>query len=319
MLPAYQRREWLDVIRHTPNAFGFALAFMAITAPLFAEDLNIGLCDPPLQTFEAALLQAELVMENSGSSFLSADIVNDPNNECRAIWVLELLTHEDDVELLILDAQTLETRDELPDYFLAILERPSYSPGSSDMRPVRIDVVGTAERDLLEGEWSDDASFGGHGADTFLLTPGRDVILDFNPLEDTINLTNFVFADFGFPTLTTFEEVVRAAKPVQRNEQSGTEIDIDGDAGDWSVFLPGVEISHLSRANVVFPDTGERSDAPIFQAERRVTVSDGSIVVIPGHNLHDQRVEPYLFEGSTEALALVRRLFYFDEFRQDEM
>lgn len=45
---------------------------------------------------------------------------------------------------------------------------------------------------------------GGPGRDTVLLTPGRDVIADFDPNEEVLNMTNLVAADFGFPTLDTF-------------------------------------------------------------------------------------------------------------------
>lgn len=288
-----------------------------LAAPLVAEEPSTKECAQSLQGFKAALQTAEVLLEGSGALFLSADIVKDPHSDCTAIWVLELLTQNDEVEILALDAQTLQTIEELPDYFLAILERPSFMPGSQDLRPVSIDVQGTAERDLLEGEWSDDTSFGGQGRDTFLLTPGQDIILDFDPTEDAVNLTNFVFADYGFPTLTTFAAVISAAKTVERKGQFGTEIDIDGSAGDWSVFLLDVNISQLSNTNVIFPTNDERSDGPVYQAERRVELSDGSIVVIPAHKLDESRIDPYLAEGSSDALALIRRLFYFDEFQQD--
>ncbi|MEM6890954.1 MAG: hypothetical protein AAF636_22895 [Pseudomonadota bacterium] len=292
--------------------------FVMLAVPLLAEDPNTDKCSQHMQSFNATIKHVELLLEESRSSFLSADIVRDPDNDCTAIWVLELLTQNDEVEILVLDAQTLEVIEELPEYFLALLKRPSFTPDSQDLRPVRIRVQGTPERDLLEGEWSDDTSFGGPGRDTFLLTPGRDVILDFDPAEDVLNLTNFVFSDFGFPTLTTFPKVASAAKNVERDGQSGTEIDIDGAAGDWSVFLPDVGIAQLSQANVIFPSIDEPSDGPVFQAERQVELSDGSLVIIPGHKLDEDPIDPFLAKGSSEALVLIQRLFFFNEFQQDE-
>ena len=317
--PVSLRAVRLQMYKQPPKSgFCVTFSFVMLAGPLLAEDPKTDECDQRLQSFNTTIKHVELLLEDSGSSFLSADIVRDPDSDCTAIWVLELLTRNDEVEILVLDAQTLEILKELPEYFLAILKRPSFTPDSQDLRPVRIRVQGTPERDLLEGEWSDDVSFGGQGRDTFLLTPGRDVILDFDPAQDVLNLTNFVFSDFGFPTLTTLPKVLSAARTAERDGQTGTEIDIDGDAGDWSVFLPDVDTGQLTKANVIFPSNDEPSDAPVFQAERQVELSDGSLVIIPGHKLDEDPIDPFLAKGSSEALALIRRLFFFDEFQQDE-
>lgn len=274
-------------------------------------------CSPTRQDFDTALQHVQKLLGDSTATVLGADFIEDPESDCAAIWVVEVLTPVDDVEILAIDAQTLEALEDLPDYFLALMPRPSFEPSSPDLRPLRIHVRGTPGRDLLEGEWSDDTSFGGPARDMFLLTPGRDVIADFNPNEDVLNMTNFVVVDYGFATLDTFSDVADAARGVQREGKIGTEIDLDGRAGDWSVFLIDVSVDALSPSNVLFPEAGEPSFPPVWQAEREVEVSDGSTVIIPGHPLLADRVDPYLAEGSPEALALIRRLFFFDEFQPD--
>ncbi|MEM9435461.1 MAG: hypothetical protein AAGA15_00360 [Pseudomonadota bacterium] len=283
-----------------------------------ASAQSLEACNPPHASFQAALERVEELNADTGLVYLSADRFEDPDTPCAAIWVIELLTQDDDVQLLILDAQTLAVIRGFPDFFLDAIARPSFEPDATDLRPLRIIVKGTPGPDLLEGEWSDDVSTGGAGQDTFLLTPGSDVITDFDPAEDVLNMTNFAFVDYGFGTLQSAPEVLAAARAATRDGTAGTEIDLDGNAGDWSVFLSGLAPEALSPDSIVFPDTNAPGPTPKFQAERRVEMSDGSIVVLPGHSLMEDPADPLLSSGSEEALALVRRLFFFDEFDEGD-
>lgn len=292
-----------------------ALVALASGSEVVAQDEHT--CDPPLESFQAALERVEELNSDTGLTYLSADFFEDPDAGCSAIWVIELLAPDDDVELLILDAQTLDVVDGLPAFFLTAIERPSFEADAEDLRPERIIIVGTEGDDVLEGEWSDDVSTGGAGRDSFLLTPGSDVITDFNPAEDVLNMTNFAFGAFGFGTLQSVEDVLEATRLDERDRTLGTEIDIDGRAGDWSVFLKQVRPQDLAAKNIFFPDDGREGQKPLFQAERRVEMSDGSIVVLPGHSLMDAPLDPVLVSGTEAALSVVRRLFFFEEFQEE--
>ncbi|MEM1264482.1 MAG: hypothetical protein AAGI50_00530 [Pseudomonadota bacterium] len=96
-----------------------------------------------------------------------------------------------------------------------------------------------------------------------------------------------------------------------RDGEIGTETDLDGAAGGWSVFLIDVSVDALSPSNVLFPGAGEPPFPALRQAEREVALSDGSRVIIPGHPLLGDRVDPYLADGSPDTRALIRRLFCF--------
>lgn len=75
-----------------------------------------------------------------------------------AVWVVDVLTSGDDLEILALDAPGAGGVARL---------RPRFEPASSGLRPLRIRVRGTPDRDLLAGEWSDDTVLGDRGETRF--------------------------------------------------------------------------------------------------------------------------------------------------------
>lgn len=271
-------------------------------------------CTAVFRDLTATIERFKSISGDKDAVILETDFVEDPDDECRAVWVIEFLTEDGAVQLRVLDAVTLAPLDELPEYFLAKLRRPSFEEDSQDLRPVRIKAIGGPDRDLVEGEWSDDIHTGGPGRDTFMLTPGRDIVTDFNPDEDVLDMTNFIFGEFGFNVLDSLGEVQLAARVAQFNGSTGTEIDIDGPIGDWSVFLKDVPLEALSEMNVIFPSDVEPLHPPKMVAERSVELSDGSVVVLPKHSVFERPVDPYLEKGAPEALELVRQLFFLDEF-----
>lgn len=291
---------------------GFLIFWMESAVAVNA-DANAGSdCDTPFISFNQTLQYVQSELRGVDVVFVNADFFEDPDDICSAVWIVELLTPEDNFEVLVLDATNLLLLREFPKYALVSFGDNDTDQTSVDLEIEQIFVLGTDERDLLEGEWSDDISEGGLSRDSFFLTPGRDVILDFQPGEDVLDMTNFIFSDFEFPVLSTPQEVLRASRIVERDGVFGAEIDLDGDAGDWSVFLEGVNPRDLSAEDIIFPSDAEPRFPPVNQAERRILLSDGSIVKIPARGLWLDPVDPVLESGTPEALSLVQRLFFFD-------
>ena len=165
------------------------------------------------------------------------------------------------------------------------------------MYPVLAILSGTVHSEKLQGFESDDTVTGGSGADLFPLTMGADVITDFNPAEDMIDVGDFARASDGFGVLTSLEAIGNHAT-TRMGENVGSElgIDVDGELGDSTTTLVGVALSDLNERNVYFGLEGESIPPLEFThiAEFLVTYSNGDVVLFPQHDLSNHPIEGQL-------------------------
>ena len=166
-----------------------------------------------------------------------------------------------------------------------------------DEYPIVAILSGSDRSEKLQGFESDDSVTGGAGADLFPLTLGTDVITDFNPLEDMIDVGDFARASDGFETLTSLASL--ASHSAEITDESGNPslvIDVDGTAGNSSTTLLGVTLADLNEANVFFGLGASPIPPLVFThiAEILVTFSSGDVVLFPAHDLEHHPVEGQL-------------------------
>jgi hypothetical protein len=244
---------------------------------------------------------AERLKDYDEVTVLGAELLVSPTRACRETWVVEILTAEDEVRALLLDARTLEVR-------IVGHDGPTEAEDDDDFRIAYMHLEGRATSDLIEGEWSDDEMRGGPGADIFVVTPGSDVILDFEPGRDLLDLTHFADPAEGFGTLRSMADLTEASRLVRREGRPGVQIDIDGAAGDWSVTLLGLTPGELTRADVIL-GTGAGRSAPVSPThwpERRAEFTDGTVVLFDAYPVDAPPPEGELIEGDREVLDMVR-------------
>ncbi|MEM9147010.1 MAG: hypothetical protein AAGC57_12515 [Pseudomonadota bacterium] len=249
---------------------------------------------------------AERLDDYDGITVLSVELLVSPSRPCRETWIVEVLTEDDEVAALLFNARTLEER-----FAGRALEEPD-DDEDEERFPVQIVMTGGETRDLLEGDWSDDRSTGGAGGDVFVVTPGSDLIFDFSPTEDLLDVGDFARLEEGYGVLRSMKDIARMAKPVRVDGRRGTQIDIDGPVNDWSVTLLGVRPEQLTQDNVFFglgenvaPDWGQT-----HWPARRIEISDGSVLFVPAYRIDEEPPDVRLVEGSEDMLELIEdRLF----------
>jgi Ca2+-binding RTX toxin-like protein len=157
-----------------------------------------------------------------------------------------------------------------------LMLNPDADPG--DVYQVCAVLTGTPESEKLQGFDSNDTDTGGGGADLFPFTMGNDVITDFNPNEDMIDVGDFARASDDFATLTSFADSQGTVSLV---------IDVDGSFGNATTTLTGVNLSDLDSSNVFFGLDGESIPPLEFThiAEFVVTYSNCDIYLFLAHDL----------------------------------
>ncbi|MEM7526961.1 MAG: hypothetical protein AAF416_04695 [Pseudomonadota bacterium] len=244
---------------------------------------------------------AERLGELEDLTVLGAELLVSPTRACRETWVVEILNEEDEVRALLLDARTLEIRI-VGDGGLRTAEEDD-----EDFRISHILLEGRPTPDLIEGDWSDDEMHGGPGRDVFVVTPGSDVILDFEPNEDLLEFGDFARVEEGFGTLQSLAEVTGASRMIRWEGRSALQIDIDGAVSDWSVTLVGVGLGDLTAENTHFGDE-ELPEAfePTHWPERTAEFSDGTIVLFEPYPIAAPPPGGELLEGDPHVLEQVR-------------
>ncbi|MEO0623092.1 MAG: hypothetical protein AAFU49_04585 [Pseudomonadota bacterium] len=258
---------------------------------------------------------AERLEEYDGFTVLSAEMLVSPTRACRETWIVEVLTPDDEVMALVFDARTLEER------FAGSGRDDDDDDEDDDLFPVSIRMAGGSTIEWFEGDWSDDVMEGGPGPDLFVLTPGTDLILDFTPGEDLLDVGDFARRADGFGVLRSMEDISRRSQLVEIDGRKGTQIDIDGDHGDWTVTLIGVPLGGLTAESVFFGIDGDASPElrKTHWPARTTEFSDGSIVYVPSYPIDEEPPEAWLVSGDEDALELIEeRLEDLYEFLEDD-
>jgi len=154
-----------------------------------------------------------------------------------------------------------------------------------DVYPVSAILIGTEASEKLQGFESDDTITGGDGADLFPLTLGNDVITDFDPNEDMIDVGDFARPTDDFEVLTSLEAIAANATETVVDGVLSLVIDVDGDKGNSTTTLVGVTLADLNENNVFFGLDGTSIPPLDFThiAESVVVMSNGDVVTTPGH------------------------------------
>ena len=165
----------------------------------------------------------------------------------------------------------------------------------SDIFAVNGTLIGSSESEKLQGFESDDTITGNDGADLFPFTAGNDVITDFNPAEDMIDVGDFARESDDFAVLTSLEAIAANSTQSTVDGESALVIDVDGEQGDSTTTLIGVTIDDLNESNVFFGLNGESIPPLDFThiPETTVTLNDGTVARFAGHDLS---VHPLPFE-----------------------
>ena len=165
------------------------------------------------------------------------------------------------------------------------------------MYPLVAVLSGTTQSEKLQGFESDDTVTGGGGPDLFPLTTGDDLITDFDPSEDMIDVGDFARASDGFGVLDSLAAIAaNSSEVVDERGVRALVIDVDGKLGDSTTTIVGVGIAELTENNVFF-GLGESSIPPLeftYIAEFLVTYSNGDVVLFPAHDLSRHPIEGLL-------------------------
>lgn len=248
---------------------------------------------------------AERLEEYDGITVLSVELLVSPTRACRETWIVEVLTEEDEVAALLFNARTLEERF------------AGFAPEHDDeddeheeeaLEPVRSELVGRHTSDLIEGYWTDDEMTGGAGRDVFVVTPGTDVIFDFEPGQDILDVGDFARLEEGFGVLRSMEDIRRAARLIRFDDQPATEIDINGPVDDWAVILIGVRPGELTEENIHFGiEDDPEPDLPFTHwPARRIESAGGSVVIFPAYRIDERPPRGRLLEGDDAFRERVR-------------
>lgn len=170
--------------------------------------------------------------------------------------------------------------------------------------PVEATLVGTDESEKLQGFESNDTVTGGSGADLFPLTTGNDVITDFNPAEDLLDVGDFARESDEFATLTSLDDLAAAATETTIDGETALVIDVDGELGNSRTTLLGVTLDQLSADNVFF-GLGEDSIPPLdftHLPTTTVMLNDGTVAEFEAHDLSVHPLPFELIEGNQSAV-----------------
>lgn len=284
-------------------------ALLGANAPALAET------DCPGGDVASFVELAERLEEYDEITVLGAELLVSPTRACRETWVVEILNDDDEVRALLLDARTLEVR------FVGGGDEIEHGDEDDDIHPVLIDLRGGDTSDWIEGDWSDDRMRGGGGRDLFVATPGSDIIADFTPGTDVLDLGDFARREDGFGVLRSMADLRRLSRTVREDGQTGLQIDTDGESGDWSVTLLGLRKGDLSQSDVFF---GLREDSapglePTHWPARRIELSNGTVAEFGAYAIDAEPPDGKLLRGDPDGLEMLRGiLFDLFEAQRDE-
>ncbi len=178
---------------------------------------------------------------------------------------------------------------------------------TGDVFAVTGTLVGSNESEKLQGFESDDVITGNGGPDLFPFTAGNDVITDFDPGEDMIDVGDFARSTDDFAVLTSLAAIAANSSQTTIDGETTLVIDVDGEMGDWTTTLLGVTIDDLNESNVFFGLDGESIPPLAFThiPETTVTLNEGTVASFPGHDLS---VHPLPFELVSGSQASVDAL-----------
>lgn len=167
-----------------------------------------------------------------------------------------------------------------------------------DVFPVAATLTGSDTSEKLQGFESDDRMSGGGAPDLFVMTLGNDVITDFNPSEDMLDVGDFARESDGLATLTSLAALGESANEMDLEGARSLVIDVDGDQGDATTILLGVSFADLTESNTYFGLDGSAIPPLAFThiADIVVTYSDGEVVLFPGHAVDENPSEDELVE-----------------------
>ncbi len=171
-----------------------------------------------------------------------------------------------------------------------------------DIFAVQARLIGTEESEYLQGFESDDTLTGGGGPDVFAITSGNDIITDFNPDEDVLDVSYFNLAFEDFSVLTSLEAIATNSTEVTEDGVPFLIIDVAGEERDFTTILEGVRLSDLTEENVFF-GLDDTSNPPLeFTHVPEVTVelNDGTIVNLPAREFDEDSIEGILLSGNRE-------------------
>ena len=153
---------------------------------------------------------------------------------------------------------------------------------------VSVVILGTDDvNDKQQGMFTDDTSAGSDGFDLHPLTEGQDVILDFDPAKDMLDVGDFARPSDGFGTLQSLGDIAALSTQTSIDGQTALVIDVDGPFGSSTTTLFGVTIDDLDTTNVFFGLEGTSiPPQPITWASAQcVTTETGCTFIIPGHGV----------------------------------
>jgi hypothetical protein len=197
--------------------------------------------------------------------------------------------YDDDDEFPVTDENggifTIENEEGLPE---------QNGNGRNDVYPLVAVLSGTAQSEKLQGFESNDTVTGGGGADLFPLTTGDNLITDFDPSVDMIDVGDFARASDGFGVLVSLAAIAANSKEItdERGDRALV-IDVDGKLGDSTTTIAGIGIADLTEDNVFF-GLGGSSIPPLeftHIAEFLVTYSNGDVVLFSAHDLTRHPIE----------------------------
>lgn len=143
-------------------------------------------------------------------------------------------------------------------------------------------IIGSAGNDFLEGLASDDTLTGGRGADVFRLTNGIDVITDFNPEEDILDLSNFAeLSPLTDPPFDDLGSLIALAREEVVDEVAALVLALDGPDSDNLTILRGISLNDLADATLFFGETLSDIPVPSLSVSQRArgefTLSSGDV------------------------------------------
>lgn len=250
-----------------------------------------------------AIAEAATGLFDDQTSILSIELFQHRSDPCRSAYLLSALTDDGDVVQRAIDARLLTPIDideeDEDDWRHAGDDRED----ALETFPVRSVFVGSEESDHLVGLPSDDTFAGGPGADVFTLSVGDDVILDFDPGEDLLDVSVFAHRHGGYETLTSISMIARNSVEDEMFDRNALIIGVEGEEDGWVTVLLGVSIDALTAENVIFDAEGAwpQGLAPARAPEALITGSDGSVVYVHAYKLEEGVGEVELVIGEEAA------------------
>ena len=161
---------------------------------------------------------------------------------------------------------------------------------------------------------------GGPGPDLFPLTAGNDVITDFDPAQDMIDVGDFARPSDGAALLATFEGIRAHSTQSTADGQPALIIDLDGEFGDATTTLVGVTVDDLNEDNVFFGLDGTSIPTLDFThiAAKRLTLSDGTVAATPLVSFDNYPTLWELVEGNPDSIIEFNAVVIADLAQDDE-